>query len=431
MTWSDETDRFLGSWKDGIGCYVYPTNRFKTVTIYAAWIRDLSPSDRALGALLPAVLKRGTQRWPNRVLMEQQLEGLYGASFRADVGKLGDKQLLSFHVSVVNGQFLPGRPDTVGQALDFLTEVLERPHLVGGSFPQDIVEQEKTLVKRQISALINDKGQYAFSRLVELVADGQRFGLKKLGTAEEVDRVTAPGLVDFLGQVRDESPFVFVVVGDVDPDAIQKHVAKRWSGAKKPLTTIAPYHGKHQNQTVVEAQDVRQGKLNLAYRTGLTGKDADYPALVMYSGVLGAFSHSKLFINVREKASLAYYAYSRIDPALALMIIGAGIEFQDYEAARRIIEEQVDAMREGRISDEEMSFTLKGYINDILSEEDNPGQIIGRQLEHLLIGGGLSGPALIEALKAVSKDDVVRVAQQVELDTVYFLTAEGDGQHGA
>ncbi|MCL5116304.1 MAG: insulinase family protein [Firmicutes bacterium] len=431
MTWSKTVDEFLGEWQNGTGWYVYPTKRFKTVTIYAAWIRELEPSARARGALLPHVLRRGTRAWPTRVLMEQQLESLYGASFRADVGKLGDKQLLSFHITVVNGQFLPEHPDTVAAALDFLTEVLDHPQLVDGRFPDEVVDQEKELIKRQISALINDKGQYALSRLIELVADGQRFGLKKLGTPQEIDQVSGDLLVDFLNENRQESPFVFAVVGDVDPDRIQKHMAERWGrGDRRPLTTIQPYTGRHDRNTVVERQDVRQGKLNLAFRTNITAKDPQYPALVMYSGILGGFSHSKLFLNVREKASLAYYAYSRIDPAVALMIIGAGIEFDDYEAARRIIEEQVEAMRAGQFSPEEMAFTLKAYTNDVLSEEDNPGQLIGRQLEQLLIGGGLSGPQLIDALGRVTSAEIVEVAKQVELDTVYFLTSEGDERHG-
>ncbi len=404
--------------------YVYPTRRFKTVTIHATWIRDLSTVDRSKGAALVQVLRQGTQSWPTRQLLAARLEDLYGASFRADVAKLGDKQLLSFHITVTNGRFLPGQPDTVRDALDFLTEVLDRPHLVDGVFPDAVVEQEKTLVKRQIAAIINDKGQYAMSRLMELVADGQPFGLRKLGTEQEVDQITRTDLTDFYHDVRQNAPFVFTVVGDIDPDAVYTHVDERWGTPRPAFSPIVPYQGQHHDQIVVEAQDVRQGKLNLAYRTGRTAKSPDFPALVMYSGILGGFSHSKLFLNVREKASLAYYAYSRIDPALGLLVIGAGIEFNDYQACRSIIADQVTAMRRGEFTVDELAFTLKAYENDILSEEDSPGQLIGRHLEHLLVGGGLQGPDLIDALAQVTRDDVVQVAQTVDLDTIYFLTSQ-------
>lgn len=417
-------DQFLGQWHDGHGCFVYPTTRFKSVTIYAAWIRELTVAERALGALLPSVLRRGTHSFPDRQKMEQRLENLYGASFRADVGKLGDKQIISFVLNVVNGKFLPGHPDTVQDGLDFLTEVLESPHLSDEVFDADVVSQEKALLERHIMALINDKGQYAMSRLMELVAGEHRFGLQKLGRIEDVKAIDAEGLTRFYQRVKDEAPFFFAAVGDVDPEDMMGRVERRWPGTRTELAPIAPYRGQHDGQTIVESQDVRQAKLNLAYRTGITARDADFPALVMYSGLLGGFSHSKLFVNVREKASLAYYAYSRIDPALAIMTIGAGIEFTDYEAARRIIDEQVEAMAKGQFSGDEMAYTLKAYTNDILSEGDNASQLIGRRLEEQLIGAGWWGPRLIEALQKVRRDDVMRVAEQVALDTVFFLTAQ-------
>lgn len=430
MTWPKTGTGFRGQWQDGLGFFFYPTTRFKTVTIHAAWIRELTETDRALGATLVQVMRRGTQSWPTRMQLQARLENLYGANFRADVGKLGDKQLLSFHITVAHGQFLPGHPDTVAEALDFLTDVLEHPHLVDGVFPADVVEQEKALVKRQIAAVINDKGQYAMSRLMELVADGRRFGLRKLGTAEEVDRTNTKGLTTFFESVRRESPFLFTVVGDVDGDALYRHFSERWNGVRQAVSTIQAYDGESHHNTIIESSDVRQGKLNLAYGTGITANSADSPALMMYSGILGGFSHSKLFMNVREKASLAYYAYSRVDPALALMLIGAGIEFNDYEAARRIIEEQVSAMNHGDFTDEDMAFTVKAFANDILSEEDSPGQLIGRHLEHLLVGGGLNGMDLIEALESVKRDQIIAVANQVKLDTVFFLTSEGETVHG-
>ncbi len=409
---------------------MYPTKRFKTVTIHAAWIQDLAVDRRAVGATLIQLLRRGTESLPSRQVMETRLEDLYGASFRADVGKLGDKQILSVHVTVANGRFLPGRPDTVGQALDFVAEVLERPAMLNGAFADEVVEQEKVLLKRQIAAIINDKGQYAMSRLMELVSEGQRFGLRKLGTESEVDHISASTVTEFYHSVRDGAPFVFTVVGDVDPDTIHEYFSSRWNSTRQPLATIDPYRGRHDGQTVVESGDVRQGKLNLAYRTGITARSSRYPALVMYSGILGGFSHSKLFLNVRERASLAYYAYSRLDSALALMTIGAGIEFADYEDARAIIQAQVEAMREGAFTDEDVAYTLKAYANDILSEEDSPGQLIGRHLEQLLVGGGLTGMDLIDALGKVRRQDVLEVAREVELDTVYFLTTEGKSGHG-
>ncbi|MDA8194377.1 MAG: pitrilysin family protein [Thermaerobacter sp.] len=421
-------DGFVGEFQNGIGWYCYPTPRFKTITLHAFWINELTPQDAAKGALLPHVLRRGTRRWPSLVAIERELEELYGASFRAEVGKVADKQLLSMHLEVINGRFLPGHPDTLRQALDFLSEVSSDPHLGPDGFDPGIVQQEKILLKRQIQALINDKGQYAMSRLVEILADGRRFGLRKLGTIADVENITGSELLDYYQSVKTTLPSLLFVVGDVDPSRIEDYVHKQWQGFRQPLTPIIPFVPRHDGQEVIERQAVRQGKVNMGFGTGISAADPQYPALMMYAGVLGGFPHSKLFVNVREKHSLAYYAFARLDAPLALMVIGAGIEFDDYSAVRRIIDQQLEAMQAGAISAEEMAFTLKAFCNDILSEEDSPSQIVGRQLEHVLVGNGMTGRRLMQALERVTISDIQAVAEKIRLDTVHFLTADGEGQ---
>ncbi|MCY0881116.1 MAG: insulinase family protein, partial [Firmicutes bacterium] len=162
-------------------------------------------------------------------------------------------------------------------------------------------------------------------------------------------------------------------------------------------------------------------KLQMGYATGVTLQDERYPALMMYAGILGGFPHSKLFMNVRERAGLAYYAYAHIDSALGLMTISAGINRPQYAQARAIIEEQLEAMRQGEISAEEIMFTQAAFRNEILSEEDGPDGLISRQVQRMLLGGGLSGPELMARLTAVRVEDIVTVGEQIALDTVFLL----------
>ncbi len=427
---------FVGQFHDGLGWYVYPTHRFKSITLQAFWVNDMDPATVSFGALLPHILKRGTVSWPNFTAIHQQLESLYGATFRADVGKIGDKQLISVSLEIIHGQYLPGKPDTLKAGLEFLDEVINRPRLnIDGVFEREYVTQEKELLTRQIHALINDKGQYALYRLIETMAKGRSFGLRKLGRVEDLAKVTPEALYGYYQTVHRNSPFVLIAVGDMDPDVIASYVTGNWNGSRRELVKIQPYTPLNRDHEVIEKQPVQQGKVNLGYSTRRTFASADYPALMMYAGVLGGFAHSKLFVNVREKESLAYYAYARLDAALALMIIGAGIEFDDYPAVKRIIGEQLEAMRQGDIDDQEMRFTEEAFRNDILSEEDVPTQLIGRQMEKLVLGGGLSGEALIRALESVTVREIQRVAEDITLDTIYFLTTDhsatggGEAQH--
>lgn len=425
---------FQGTFEAGRGWYCYSTERFKTVTVAAYWVNPLRAQAVSRAALVPHVLRRASERWPTTVAVERRLDDLFGAGFRADVGKVGDQQLLSFQFDIAAGRYLPGHPDTLRAGLDFLREMLYRPLRPDGRFAPAIVEQERELMRRRILALVNDKGQYAVTRLLQIMAGDQGFGLYKLGTVDEVEAITGDALWTEYQALSRKRPALWFVVGDVDPEAVARYFEEEKAEAdvRDPLTPIAPYQGGDRARTVIERQPVQQGKLNLGYHTGIRATDPEYPALVMYAGILGGFPHSKLFLNVREKASLAYYAYSRIDAALGLMVIGAGIEFADFDAATRIIHEQVEAMARGDISDDEMAFTVSALENEIRTEEDSPGQLIGRQLEKVLMGGGLSGEAMIQAVRRVTKREIQAVANRVALDATYFLTTDQEGadDHG-
>ncbi len=420
---------FVGNFQNGVGWYVYPTQRFKTISLQAFWVNDLTSSTAAKGALLPHILKRGTMRWPDSMAIEKQLETLYGATFRADVGKIADKQLISVSLDVIHGQYLPGTPDTLEASLAFLEEILNHPLTPAkNQFDQKFVAQEKELLRRQIRGLINDKNQYAMHRLIETMADGRAFGLRKLGQAEDLESIGPTDLYQYYQNVRDQSPFVLLVVGDIKPETVEAYVTHGWARTRHALGSIESYTPRHENFEVVEKKPVRQGKVNFGYATGHTLVSPEYPALMMYVGVLGGFPHSKLFVNVREKASLAYYAYARLDAALSLMVIGAGIEFRDYHDTTRIVAEQLEAMADGEISDQELHYTLEAFGNDILSEEDSPSQLIGRQMEKVLLGGGLTGDQLIKALSEVTVADIQRMATGIHLDTTFFLTTDGSGR---
>ncbi|MGE4283697.1 MAG: M16 family metallopeptidase, partial [Clostridia bacterium] len=172
---------------------------------------------------------------------------------------------------------------------------------------------------------------------------------------------------------------------------------------------------------VEEEMDVAQGKLSLGFRTKVTPRDKDYYSLVVYNGILGGGPHSKLFNNVREKMSLAYYVFSRLEKFKGLMLISSGIEIQNYEKALDEILKQVEQIRQGDISDYEYESTISSSINSIKSLADNALHMTDYYVSQLVGGTDDSFDELIKKISAVTKEDVVSVAQQIELDTIYFL----------
>ncbi|MCQ2420996.1 MAG: insulinase family protein, partial [Clostridia bacterium] len=169
------------------------------------------------------------------------------------------------------------------------------------------------------------------------------------------------------------------------------------------------------------SMDVTQGKLSMGFRTGCTMRDADYPAMLMMNTIFGGGISSKLFVHVREEMSLCYYAGSALDAHKGVMMVNSGIEFDQFETARDEILHQLDACREGDISDYEFD-SAKGYLlSDLKAGMDSPGRLDEFYLSRSLMGLDESMEDLAARIRTVTKQQVMDAANRVKLDTVFFL----------
>jgi len=180
---------------------------------------------------------------------------------------------------------------------------------------------------------------------------------------------------------------------------------------------------------IIEEQDIQQAKLHFGYRTNITFKDNDYPALQVFNGIFGGFPSSKLFINVREKNSLAYYAASRLESHKGLLLVFSGIAANDYEKAREIIELQMTAMRNGEFTEDELSETKDLIINQLLETLDHPQGIVELLYQQVIGDKVISPEELIEKIASVTVKDVIQVASNIQEDTIYLLTSKEEIAH--
>lgn len=414
--------------KNGIQLFVHPTVKFKTILVQMIFHRHLREEDVTLSALLPSVLMRGSVGYPSRMVLAHRLEELYGTELMSEVTKKGEQQLISFTLDLVHDQYLPGENQLLKQALEIFNDIITNPVLENGRFRTDIVNQEKEQHEKVINGLINDKIAYSVERCLRQMCKDEPFGVFKYGSVERLKEITAESLYSFYQQFLSESPVELHIIGDVEPEAVGALAEeiinfRRSGGGAVPKTQVKAEAGEIQYLT--ENLDVSQGKLVMGFRTGSSYADDDYFSLLMYNGILGSFPHSKLFQNVREKASLAYYAYSRLEKHKGLMLISSGIEVNNYDQALEIILQQVADMAKGDFSQEDFDNTRNGLRNQFLVEEDSPGLVINRVVDGMLAGRDEETPELLRRLDAVTPADVARVAERINLDTVYFLTKKG------
>lgn len=407
-----------------IRLHVLPTKRFKTFAISLFAGLTLDEATVTPVALIPFVLRRGTASTPETIAFREKLDDLYGAGFGFDVYKRGDSQIVQFRMDVINDAFVSSNTSLLAASLQFLGDVVTDPLLDNNKFRQKYVDAEKTTLKKRLEAIVNDKIRYAAERCLEEMCADEPYRLHPLGKLEQIDSITPEALYKHYEHWLENAALDLYVVGDTSLEEVTQLITGAF---KLKAGTPSSYSLPNVNQTVKEVKkvtermDVSQGKLNMGLRTGVGYDDDAYPAVLMYNGILGGYPHSKLFLNVREKESLAYYAASRLDGHKGLCTIQSGIEFANYERAVAIIQEQLESMRQGNLSELELDQTKAMISNHLRELQDSAYEMIAYDFNSVLTGKQRSAQQLLEQVQAVTADDIVKVAQGVQLDTIYFL----------
>jgi predicted Zn-dependent peptidase len=411
----------------GLRIHVMPTKAFKTyaISLYAGI--PLDENTVTSTALAPFVLRRGTATYPETTQFRERLEELYGAGFGFDIYKRGDYQIVQFRMDTINDSFVQSQESLLEQSFDFLGEVLTRPLVEDGSFRSSYVATERETVRKKLESIVNDKIRYAAERCIEEMCRKEPYRLHPLGQRADLDQITPKSLYESYNSWLDEAILDLYVVGDTTTEEVEKLVQRHFGRVQ---SEVGLYSSKfvpvsvNEVRTVEEKLDVSQGKLNLGLRTSITYKDDNYASAIMYNGILGGYPHSKLFVNVREKESLAYYASSRYDGHKGIGTIQSGIETQNYGKAVDIIEKQLEEMKAGNISDLELSQT-KAMIRNQLSEiPDSAFEMISYDFNRQLSGKERTADQLLEQVEQISAVDVKAAAETFQLDTIYFLTGK-------
>jgi len=411
----------------GMNLHIYPTKQFKTVTLVLMMQQALTEEAVTPTAMLAQVLKRGSTRYPTIQAMKRYLDNLYGASFQVDVDKRGERQVLQFYLDLPHAKYLSGEKDMLEKGVAFLADVLLHP-LVDeqGGFSPRYVEAGKDSLRRQIQGIIDDKIRYAQERCIEEMCQNEPFRLLPYGRLEDLETVESKPLFQHYQRVLEQSPIDLFVVGQVQEQDIVSAVQRHFTFQTRQVKPLSPAGGDpihvEEVRSVVEELDVTQGKLNLGLRTGgLTLASPEYPALMVYNGLLGGFAHSKLFRNVREKASLAYYASSRLDSLKGILMIQTGIEVSNYQRTLDIVKEQLEMMRQGNFSQLEIEQTKSLLVHHLREVHDRAGLLVDYAFRGLVAGVCQTPDELIQRILSVTREEIRQVAERIELDTVYFL----------
>lgn len=411
----------------GVWLRTVHTDKFKSAYLSLTLMTQLNRENASANALLPRVLRRGTMVHPDMESLSAALDELYGGAVEPVVRKKGESQCVGFLASFLDNAYALNGEDILSGAAELLGEMLLNPLTRDGVFDPDYVEGEKANLIDELRGQINDKRIYATRRLTQLMCREESFGADKLGQEDKVAAITPESLWARYQKLLSSAQIEVYYSGSADPERVREIMERVFSNLPVSQEREEPecevrIHAEQEPNVIEEVMDVNQGKLAMGWRTGgITVWEEECPALVLCSAVFGGTSMSKLFMNVRERLSLCYYASSALEKQKGLMIVSSGIEFQNYETAKREILAQLEDVKAGKITDDELEGARRILINQYRSIEDEQGRMEEYWLGQAAAGTEDDPGTLTARLETVTGEQIAQVARKLELDTVYFL----------
>ena len=401
-----------------------PESKFKTNLISVYIQRKLDRNEVTKNALLLGILKSGCNKYKTLGQLTDREEELYGSYLHAGASKRGESQVLGFSILSVNEKYLDEK--ILGQCIEFLNEIINNPLVIDGGFNEEYLNIEKEILKDSIMSIINDKGNYAMKRTNEIMFEGEPYSINGKGYIEDLDTIDRVGLYEHYKEVLKTSPIEIMIEGEFEETEVVELIKEKFQFDRGNIIDIPKeeyYKEVDKVKEVKETMDIAQGKLVMGYRCNVDYLDEEkYYSLLLGSRILGGGADSKLFINVREKESLCYTIYSTIQKSKSTMMVCSGIEAQNYEKTVNLVKEQVQKLKDGDITESEISNAKIAFINSLNSLNDEIGRISDFYFSQSISKNKSDLDQIKNMINKSTKEDIVEAVKNIELDTIYFLS---------
>jgi predicted Zn-dependent peptidase len=409
---------------NGIDIWNINEDKFKTGSINIFFQDNLIIKNVSYNAILPAVLKRGCVPYPSFKDIALKLEDMYGAVFDCDVEKKGEQQIIQFNIEFIKEMYTDDKEDIYRKALDLVYRIITEPVTEGDAFKRDYTNLEKENMKKRIQSRVNDKMQYAVERCIENMCSEEPFGIYEYGSVSGLMNIDESALYNYYKQFLKTQPVKIFITGNYED--------KHFEYAKEIFSRVERNNVKDVGtgnimidikdvKNITERMNINQSKLSMGFRTYTLPSEDSYYDMLVCSGILGGGIHSKLFQNVREKESLAYYIFSRLEKFKGLMIVSSGIDEKNKDKTVEIILKQIEDIQNGIITDYEFDSTIKSIETSIDSLKDSQLHLVDFYLSQDIMGTTDTLDTILGKIKNVKRENVIEAAKKIKLDTVYLL----------
>ena len=413
--------------KPGVNLHVINTNKFKTNLFSIFLTTKLEKETVTKNALLTSVLRRGSKNYPTQELISQNLEQMYGASFDCGVEKTGDNHILKFYLESINNEFLPTTENLSKECFDILCDIVFNPYVENEMFKDEYLQGEKENLKQIIQSKIDNKARYAADRCVEEMYKNEPYGLYKFGYVDDLEGITSKELYQYYKNLIKTAKIDIFISGNLNEETIKE--IENSEGMKIIPETTAKFNINKENEKkeeisepkiIKESMQVTQGKLILGLDVLENSMESKYPTSV-YNVILGGSSNSKMFQNVREKASLAYTAGSVYLRQKDNIFVKAGIDIPNYEKAVELIKEQLNQMKNGDFTEQEIENAKLIICTSVKSIPESQDSEITYYFAQELSDEFVSLEDYVKNIDAVTKEQIIDIANNIQINTIYFL----------
>lgn len=407
---------------EGLKVIFIPLKKFKTIQLSFKMMNSFETDTINQRSLIPQILLAGTKHFPNKKVLQEQLDKNFGMELSASTKRIGNQSVVSFDMSVVSESCLPKEEHLLEDALALLSDILLSPRLRNHCFLKSIVEEEKRLLRDELEAIYHDKQEYSFELFKNHMFSGERFRYNPKGNLLTLDSFDETSLTAHYQKMLVEDEAELYVAGDFDQEQMKKLIKKYLPLSSSPQTGsfVDLEKGMHPEQFIKEKGDVAQTRMTMGYRTEVHSTHPLFTAMTLFNILFGESDQSKLFQSIREKHQMSYYVSSAYVSSKSVLFVFAGIRHQEETFVKSLIQEALEDIIKGHFSEEDLALSKQMALSRMKKSQDSQGLIIARYfMSYHLENRPYDLILSTERIQAVTKEDVIKAAKTLTLDTIH------------
>lgn len=406
---------------DGVYFSSITDKRYKKNLISVAFSTQLSEDTATENVIVPVLLTKCNSKLPTYKAFNNKMSRLYASGIGGTAGRQYDLQTISFGAYYLDDIYALSGEKMTGIMTDILIDCLTSPVTENGVFSEKFVELEKKTVIDNIETAINDKRSYAIERAMKTICKGEPASVCSYGTVEKAKLITPDSAYKAYRRMLETMPCEIICTGCSDFDGVAEKFAAAFEKAGRhdiENTTIALSPVKTQTEEVAERLTVNQSKLVLGFKS----HSDDDAALVLLQKIFGGTTSSKLFRNVREKMSLCYYCSAARNDLKGIMLVNSGVENENIEKTKEAVIDQLEEIKNGNFTNEDINFAEMAIKNDFKSVADSAGNVSNWYFDCIRKNDIVTPEEKLGRYLGVSKERIIAAAKSMVLDSVYVLT---------